>query len=450
MVTTAVSGTPATDDGAGRTRTSSASLVPGRRWTRLRSSSISSDSTRTSDRWHLVSWLHGLQLRPTAKISTSRWRSARRQIAAGAIGACCATLAEAEAMVAGGIPGVMLFSPVVSETKLRRLATLSVRAEDLIVATDDVENVAQLGSAARQAGRTLQVLVDLDVGGGRTGVVDHDSAVALARRIEDTDGPQFAGLQAYKGLGSITDFVARREAWLVRASGISKAIARLDAEGLYPRIISGGGTGSHDFEHEAAVLTGDPGGHLCVHGRQLPEQRVAPRRAAPIPTSTDGEDRVISAVQPGFVVTDAGTKEIDSYRGPSLQWYSQPSRAVLATPSSATTWAGSTSSTRLPSSRSGPPSRSCRLSASRLCPSTPFTTAWPGTSSWTFGRSRQFGTGDCAVGRADVPGPANLELLDNLVRTPYFLSGGGSESIPLVTLGGKHGATGHASRTRSA
>ena len=55
----------------------------------------------------------GYGLRPVVKIHKSV-EIARRQVAAGALGVCCATLAEAEAMVDAGMPGVLLFTPVVT------------------------------------------------------------------------------------------------------------------------------------------------------------------------------------------------------------------------------------------------------------------------------------------------------------------------------------------------
>ena len=62
---------------------------------------------------------HGV--RPVAKIHKSV-EVAKRQIEAGALGQCCATLAEAEVMADAGIPGVLLFSQVVTEPKIARLA----------------------------------------------------------------------------------------------------------------------------------------------------------------------------------------------------------------------------------------------------------------------------------------------------------------------------------------
>ena len=43
------------------------------------------------------------------------------------------------------------------------------------------------------------MLVDFEVGGGRTGLADVAEAVALAKLIEATEGAEYAGVQGYDG-----------------------------------------------------------------------------------------------------------------------------------------------------------------------------------------------------------------------------------------------------------
>lgn len=259
---------------------------------------------------------HGYQLRPPAKIHKST-AVARRQVNAGAVGVCCATLSEAEAMVEAGIPGVLLFTSVVSEAKLQRLAALNARAEDFIVATDDFDNVTQLGRATRATGQTLQVMIDFELGGGRTGLADQDSAVALARHIQKTDGLDFVGIQAYNGQGlSEHDYDPRRTVVLERAHRVSQIVAKFEAEGLHPRIVSGGGTGSHDIDSETGVFTEmQVGSYVFMDGyyKDTVMRRNEPHPFAPALTVWG---TVVSAAQPGFVITDVGLKEIDGAFGP--------------------------------------------------------------------------------------------------------------------------------------
>lgn len=164
-------------------------------------------------------------LRPPMKIHKSV-QIARRQIAAGAVGLCCATLSEAEVLVAAGIPGVMLFTSIVTEPKLDRLSRLNTQTDDLIVVVDGLENVDQLGFAARRSGRRLRLMVDFEVGGGRTGVAGAKLAVELARRIRATEGLEYVGVQAYVGNHqSIADYEERRivsERLLAPVSGLSR------------------------------------------------------------------------------------------------------------------------------------------------------------------------------------------------------------------------------------
>src|SRR3979409_563488 len=62
----------------------------------------------------------GKSLRPHAKAHKCV-EIARRQIAAGAIGVCVATVAEAELMAVAGIPGLLLTSPVADPIKMERI-----------------------------------------------------------------------------------------------------------------------------------------------------------------------------------------------------------------------------------------------------------------------------------------------------------------------------------------
>ena len=259
---------------------------------------------------------HGYGLRPVAKVRQSV-DIARRPVAApGGLGVCCATLAECEVMADAGIPGVMLFTSVVTAPKLERLAALNARADDFLVVADDPGNVAQLAEAGRRSGRPLRVLVDVEVGGRRTGVADPERVVGLARLVADSDGLEYAGVQGYVGDHQNTVGYDERRA-LSRAllQPLVGVVERLGAEGLAPRIVSGGGTGTHDFDHELGVLSElQPGTYalMDVNYRATVMRRREPHPFAP---ALAVRTTVISAAQPGFVITDAGVKELDAIFG---------------------------------------------------------------------------------------------------------------------------------------
>jgi 3-hydroxy-D-aspartate aldolase len=254
---------------------------------------------------------HGYALRPVAKIHKSS-EIARRQAAAGAAGTCCATLAEAEVMVDAGIAGVLLFTSVVTPAKIERLASLNARADGLLVAVDNSQNVADLAEAARRSGRPLELLVDVEVGGGRTGVLTPDEALALARQIDADDALRFAGVQGYNGSHqAMVAFDERRRIEIAMLDRLSRFVDALDADDLRPRIISGGGTGSHDIDHEIGLLTDVQVGTYVF--MDVNYQHTVLRRDEPHPFAHALTVRgtVVSNAQPGFVITDAGAKEVD-------------------------------------------------------------------------------------------------------------------------------------------
>ncbi len=254
---------------------------------------------------------NGYALRPVVKIHKSA-RIAQMQIAAGAIGVGCSTIAEAEAMVAGGVTDLFLFTTVVTEPKLDRLAALNSAAERLIVATDDAQNVGQLNEAARRSGKPIEVLVDVEVGDRRTGVPAPADAVALAQAITESDGLEYAGVQGYCGTHQVTpSYAERHRLGMVVLDRLSEAIEALDHAGLPPRVVSGGGTGTHDIDHERGLLTEVQAGSYVV--LDVNYFGVELRRGEPHPfmPALTVRGTIISNAQPGFVITDAGAKEID-------------------------------------------------------------------------------------------------------------------------------------------
>jgi len=138
-----------------------------------------------------------LRLRPHAKMHKTP-AVAAAQLRLGAVGICCQKVSEAEAMVDGGVADVLVTNEVVGAGKLARLAALARRAR-VGVCVDDIDNVADLAAAARSAGVTLDVYVEINVGAGRCGVVPGIAAVELGRAINLQPALRLSGLQAYHG-----------------------------------------------------------------------------------------------------------------------------------------------------------------------------------------------------------------------------------------------------------
>src|SRR4051794_11554429 len=138
----------------------------------------------------------GCALRPHAKTHKCP-EVARLQLAAGARGVSVATVPEAEAMVAAGITGVHLTSPIVEPGKIARMVALARKDPTVMLAVGHAREADLLAEVAVAQGVRLNVLVDLDVGDHRTGIAPGRDAVELAQRIDRCQSLRLRGLQAY-------------------------------------------------------------------------------------------------------------------------------------------------------------------------------------------------------------------------------------------------------------
>jgi 3-hydroxy-D-aspartate aldolase len=258
----------------------------------------------------------GLKLRPHAKTHKSA-DIARRQIAAGALGVCCAKLGEAEALADEGIEGLLITSPVVGAPAVERLVALAAKAPTLMAACDHPDAVAAIGAAAKAAGVRLTLLVDVDPGLRRTGVADAPAALALARQIDAHPQLTFGGVQFYCGAEQhIEGYAARREAIVGKMQRLAAAIDALNAAGLAPGIVSGGGTGSHAIDAELGVFTELQVGSYVFMDRQYNDCALTADAPRPFETSLMIDARVISASHPMLVTVDAGLKAMATEAGP--------------------------------------------------------------------------------------------------------------------------------------
>lgn len=241
---------------------------------------------------------------------------ALRQIAAGAVGICCQKVGEAEAMVAGGVPNVLITNQIWGEKKLKRLAALAHGAR-IGVLVDDAQNVSDLGQAARDAGVTLDVYVEIDVGAGRCGIDPGLPAVTLARAVIEEEGLRFAGLQAYHGSAQHIRTANERGAAIGAACDKVRAtLTAMEDAGIGVPLVTGAGTGSFHFEAASGLYQEmQCGSYIFMDAdyAQNMDQRGDPftefRHSLYVLVT------VMSATKPGRAVVDAGHKALGNDQG---------------------------------------------------------------------------------------------------------------------------------------
>ncbi len=251
----------------------------------------------------------GKRLRPHAKAHKCI-HIAKRQMDAGAVGLCVATVSEAELMGRAGITGVLLTSPIADPRKCERMASLCTVSEGLMAVVDNAEQVRMYGEAAEAAGVKMELLVDLDVGDHRTGIAPGKPALELAQRITGTNGLSFAGLQAYSVRASdMRADVGRAEFSIGTLQLASETKALLESHGISVGIVTGASTGTYECDASVPQITELQSGPYALMDRAYARVGGIEFRHAMSVLAT-----VISANHEDRVTIDAGFKAFSTDR----------------------------------------------------------------------------------------------------------------------------------------
>ena len=246
----------------------------------------------------------GLALRPHAK-SHKCAAIARRQIEAGAVGVCCAKLAEAEAMAEAGIGAILVTSPIAGAAQAERAAALARRTPDFRIVIDHQDGAAELADAAQSQ---IQVLIDVDPGMGRSGVHDRAQAIAVWRAVAAQPNLKLLGVQCYGGHWQhIEGANARAAAVADGMAYLSGVIAALREAGAPIGVVTGGGTGSFAADAAQGVLTEvQPGSYPFMDRDYRDALKADPDGAFEQALAIAAT--VISVNHPQWVTVDAGLK----------------------------------------------------------------------------------------------------------------------------------------------
>ncbi len=187
----------------------------------------------------------GASWRPHSKANKSPVIG-HRELRAGAIGITCAKLGEAEVLVANGIFDILISNQIVGPIKTRRLAWINRQdGVDVKCTVDSLHNVKEIAAAGREAGVNVRVLIEINSGMERAGVLPKD-ALALAKEIDALDGIEFAGLMTWEGHAmSYIDFEERTKVVTDSINLVLDAAEEIEGAGMTVEIVSVGGTGTY-------------------------------------------------------------------------------------------------------------------------------------------------------------------------------------------------------------
>ncbi len=216
----------------------------------------------------MQSWAQaaGVALRPHAKAHKCP-AIALAQLQVGAVGICCQKVSEALPFLQAGVQDIHISNEVVGPAKNALLAQLA-RHGRLSVCVDHPWPLQALATATAAAGSRVGVFIEIDVGQGRCGVAEPAAALRLIEALAAHPQLSFRGLQAYHGGAQhVRDPAERAAVAGLAAARTAVFVAALAAAGVACPVVTGGGSGSVEFDLASGVYTEvQPGSYVFMDG----------------------------------------------------------------------------------------------------------------------------------------------------------------------------------------
>jgi D-serine deaminase-like pyridoxal phosphate-dependent protein len=250
----------------------------------------------------------GLALRPHFKTHKTA-QVVKRQIALGAVGITCAKLGEAEVLIGSGMTtDVFIANQIVDARKLARLVRLSERAS-VRIAIDSLEGATLLDTVAGNASRSFEVIVEINTGLNRAGVLSGEEALRLAKMLRArTPHLRLVGIMTHEGhVATQPDPEALAEAGRAAGQAMVRTAQLLREHGFHVRVVSVGSTpGAYAATQVSGVTEMRPGTYAFNDNSLFRFGRTVEDCALRILTT------VTSRPAPDRAIIDAGSKVLTS------------------------------------------------------------------------------------------------------------------------------------------
>lgn len=247
----------------------------------------------------------GVSWRPHCKCHKSPI-IALKEIEAGAIGITCAKVGEAEVLAAGGVKDMLIANLIVGEKKLQRLVELT-RIADPVVCIDHIVQAEAMSKAMVSAGQSIRVILEVDIGLERVGVLP-ENAVQLAKQVIELPGLKMDGVMGYEGhLLRIQDQTEKQQKIHAALEVLIQTKDAIEKAGIPCPIVSCGGTGSYFYSVEHQGITEvQAGGGIFMDATYQLDMKVPNLEYAVTVLTT-----IVSRPAPDRAIVDSGRKTLN-------------------------------------------------------------------------------------------------------------------------------------------
>ena len=278
----------------------------------------------------------GVKLRPHIKVHESA-DIAKYQMDAGACGIEVGPIEQAMVMVEAGLNDIIIAHPFYGQNKLEKLKVIIERPNTNVAVVVDMlaqaEGISQVGEVL---GKKVPVIIKIEVGGNRYGVLPGEPMLSLAKKISKLTGANLAGIYAHEVYTEPTpdkqDEVADRAlqvmndtAKLLKTEGFFIDHVSLGSSGTWRSLCKQIKTGKYPEVNEI-----HPG--TCIVGAMLSVGRFAVTVEQCALSILAG---VMSTSHPGHAMLDCGLKTFggDPLRQfsdrPDYLWDNKPSYGLI-------------------------------------------------------------------------------------------------------------------------
>ncbi|MFX4273718.1 alanine racemase [Propionibacteriaceae bacterium Y1685] len=251
---------------------------------------------------------HGVRLAPHGK-TTMTPLVIEQQLAAGVWGMTAATPWQAQTMVAAGARNVIIANETLDPYGLAwvRTAMESDPGLTIWVYVDSVVGAQRVAERLGTGDRLVPVLLEVGLVGGRGGVRDLDTGVAVAEAVRELSGIELAGVAAFEGVyGDRLDEILAMMTTMINTCREQKLISDRP-------MFTAGGSGAFDAVAAAAAKVSDVdvvirSGCYVAHDDGLYAD-TSPLKESLQPALRVWA-RVISLPEPELALVDAGKRDL--------------------------------------------------------------------------------------------------------------------------------------------
>jgi len=232
---------------------------------------------------------------------------ALRQVQAGAIGIACARTEHAEKLVPAGVGSVLIANEITGESAIRRFIELS-RQSPVVVAVDSARVVADMARLAGNHRFALNVVVDVNLGLNRCGVMPGAATVALAKVVLE-NGLRLRGLMGYRGNLKLPPGMEKEQQVTSAMQTLVATRCMLQEQGIPVEMVSAGGTTDY------SIVGAHPGITEVQAGSYLLMDQWKTHFVADFAPALSLLTAVLHRDDNGRVITDGGVKALSAFRG---------------------------------------------------------------------------------------------------------------------------------------